>query len=78
MGASNVICRVVSAGTQQLEPRAFRGCVEVVTMSTDGSVFNDVLHCNHLRETEAEAYADGIALKDRLEITEMIRDIALD
>lgn len=78
MGTSRVIHRVVSAGAQQLDQRAFRGYVEVVTIATDGSVFNDVLRCERFRETEADAYADGAALKDRLEIKEITRDAALD
>ncbi|WP_211621378.1 hypothetical protein, partial [Paraburkholderia domus] len=50
----------------------------VVTIAADGSVFNDVLPCGLLRETEADAYADGAALKDRLEIKEIIREATLD
>ncbi|MFM0454677.1 hypothetical protein PQR21_30235 [Paraburkholderia nemoris] len=78
MGTLDVIYRVVSAGAQQLEQSAFRGYVEVVTITADGSVFNDVLRCGQLRETESDAYTDGATLKDRLEIREIIGDIALD
>ncbi|CAE6734343.1 hypothetical protein R69927_02273 [Paraburkholderia domus] len=78
MGTFRFIYRVVSAGAQQLERGTFRGYVEVVTIAADGSVFNDVLPCGLLRETEADAYADGAALKDRLEIKEIIREATLD
>jgi hypothetical protein len=78
METLRVIYRVVSAGAHQLERRAFRGYVEVVTIAADGSVFNDVLQCRLLRETEADAYADGAALKGRLEIREITRETAFD
>jgi pyoverdine/dityrosine biosynthesis protein Dit1 len=57
---------------------AFCGYVEVVTIVADGSVFKDILRCGVVRDAIAHAYADAVALKDRLAIKEIAGDIKLE
>ncbi|ACD19892.1 hypothetical protein [Paraburkholderia phytofirmans] len=71
IGTSSIVYRVVSAGVQKENRRAYVGYVEVVTVASDRAVRADVLRCEQVRPTATLAYADAIGLKKRLELSEI-------